>query len=509
MLNRISPSLSDKAIYISLIGLGVIGIFIIHYATNWGIGLYGSDSFSYISVARSLARGYGFFFPASDSGYSPLTHFPPLYSFTLALLEILGWDAINGARYLNAFLFGFSIFLFGYLIKRATNSLIFVMFGSILFTFSAIFAELYSLAMSEALFLTLTLLSFIFLNEYIFRKKWFLLVIASVILGLAALTRYVGIVNIFTGIVVVLLVNKKSTFSRRILSALTLVIISTTPILLWTLRNFRLTTTINNRGFDFHPMVLKNYLNAFYTFFKWYLPEKVVIGYEKEIVLVTLGLLVLILAITIFTNRNQVTQILREPSTSIKQIHPLNYIYLIYTISYLIAIYISKSFLDSGTGMTNRIFSPLLLISLLIIINLLNNIWLSKNLILRALVVLISIYLLAFSVNNSIQALPEIHNNGMGLGRKALHNSQSLELLSELPRTMPIYNNNPYAVYFYSGRVGFQLNMFSPEKKPHREAVIAIFGSPDEYLQQGRFKENIELLKSDNIVSVYLFKPDE
>ncbi|MGB5846396.1 MAG: phospholipid carrier-dependent glycosyltransferase [Anaerolineales bacterium] len=507
MLNLTRHSIRDIAFYTSIIGLGLVGVFIIYYTTYWGIGLYGSDSFSYISVARSIANGYGFYFPASDSGYSPLTHFPPMYSLTLALLEIIGWDAIVGARYLNAFLFGFSTFLFGYLIKRTTNSLIFVLFGSILFTFSAIFAELYSLAMSEALFLTLTLLSFILLNEYIFRRKMFLLVITSVILGLAALTRYVGIVNIFTGIVVILLVNKKSSVSRRIISALTLAIISITPILFWTLRNFRLTTTINNRGFEFHPLVLKNYLNAFYTFFKWYLPEKVVLGYEKEIVFVTLGLLVVTLAIAIFTYRNKVLQITRESSTSITQIQTQNLIYLIYTTSYLIAIYISKSFLDSGTGMTNRIFSPLLLISLLLIINLLHNIWISKNRILRALVILISIYLLAFSVNNSLQSLPEIHDNGMGLGRKALHNSQSLQLLNELSRTMPIYNNNPYAVYFYTGRVGFSLNSFSSEANQESEAVIAIFGSTDEYLLQNRFMNKIEILSSDNIASVYLFKP--
>ena len=507
MLNRSSRSTNDIAIYISLIGLGVIGIFIILYATNWGIGLYGSDSFSYISVARSIAKGYGFYFPANDLGYSPLTHFPPMYSIALSLFERIGRDAIIGARYFNAFLFGFSIFLFGLLIKRTTNSFLFVVFGSLLFSISSIFTELYSLAMSEALFLTLTLLSFLLLNEYILRNKWFLLVITSVILGLAALTRYVGVVNIFTGIVVVLVIDTKSRFSRKVFSTLILMIISTTPIFLWTIRNFRLTTTINNRGFDFHPLVLKNYLNAFYTFVKWYLPEKVVIGYEKEIVVVTLGLLVAVITIVIYTDRHRVIQFAREPGTSNIRIQPLNLIYFTYAISYLVAIYISKSFLDSGTGMTNRIFSPVLLISLLLIINLLYNIWKSKVRILRGLVILICIYLILFSVNNSLQSLPEIHDNGMGLGRKALHNSQSLQLLSELSRTMPVYNNNPYAVYFYTGRVGFSLNSFSSEANQESDAAIAIFGSTDEYLLQDRLLKNIELLNSDNIASVYLFKP--
>jgi hypothetical protein len=332
-------------------------------------------------------------------------------------------------------------------------------------------------------------------------------VITSVILGLAALTRYVGIVNIFTGIVVVLSVNRKSRLFRRIISALVLVGVSITPIFLWTLRNYGLTTTINNRGLDYHPLVLKNYLNTFYTFYKWYLPENAVLGYEKEIVLITLGLIATIITITIFTNRNKVRQAFYEPGTSIQHIHPLNLIYITYAICYMAAIYISKTFLDSGTGMTNRIFSPLLLISILLIINILHNIWRSKNRIFRAIVILISIYLIVFSVNKSIQDLPAIHDNGMGLGRKALHNSKSLHLLSELSRKMPVYNDNPYAVYFYTGRVGFSLNSFSPVENQYREVAIAIFGSTDEYLLQDRFLKNIELLNSDNIASVYLFKP--
>jgi 4-amino-4-deoxy-L-arabinose transferase-like glycosyltransferase len=509
MLRFSSNPVREKAIYVPLIALGALGVFLIIYTTNWGIGLYGSDSFSYISVARSIAQGYGFFFPANDSGYSPLTHFPPMYSITLALFELLGGDAIIAARYLNAFLFGFSIVLVGLLIKRTTCSSTFILFGSLLFTISAIFAELYSLAMSEALFLTLTLLSFLFLDEYIYQNKRFLIVITGVVLGLAALTRYVGIVNIFTGIVVVLFVHRKSRFSRRIISTLILVIISATPIFFWTLRNFRLTTTFNNRGFNYHPLVLKNYLNAFYTFSKWYLPEKMVVGYEKEIVLITLGLITTIVAIVIFIYRNKARQIAREPDILIKEIQPLNLIYLIYGISYLIAIYISKSFLDSGTGMTNRIFSPLLLVSLLLIINLLNYIWKSKNHILRALVILFSIYLSLFSLNNSLQSLPEIHANGMGMGRKALHNSDSIKLLRELSMTMPVYNNNRYAVYFYTGRVGFSLNSFSPGQIQPEEAAIAIFGSTDEYQFQDEFMENIELLHADNIASIYLFYPNE
>ncbi|UCD41385.1 MAG: glycosyltransferase family 39 protein [Chloroflexota bacterium] len=503
---RTGFSVSDKVIFLLLVCLGLIGIFIINYTTYWGVGLYGSDSFSYISVARSLSGGYGFYFPINDYGYSPLTQFPPMYSITLALFEIIGLDAVISAKYLNAFLFGFSIFLVGYLIKRTTNSMSFILFGSTLFAMSAIFAELYSLAMSEALFLPLTLLGFVFLNEYIFRKNWFHLIITSIILGISALTRYVGVVNIFTGIVVVLIINRDLKLFRRTASAFILLFISIAPILIWTLRNFLLTTSINNRGLGYHPLVFKNYLNAFHTFFMWYLPEKVVLGNEKVIVLVITSLFFLVISYAIVSNRDKLKLSIAGRNNLVQLIHPLNLIYIIYAVLYLIAIYISKTFLDPGTGMTNRIFSPLLLVSLLLLINILHNFWRSKNRLFQAITILLCVYLIFFSANKSLRALPEIHENGMGLGRKALHNSQSLKLLSELSNTMPIYNDNPYAIYFYTGHVGFRLNEFSPEKIQKREAVIAIFGPPEDYLLQERFKKNVNLLTSDRIASVYIFK---
>ena len=508
-MHRIGFSINDKVIYLLLILLGLIGIFIINYTTYWGIGLYGSDSFSYISVARSLSEGYGFYFPSNDYGYSPLTHFPPMYSITLALFEIIGLDGVISAKYLNAFLFGFSVFLVGYLIKQTTKSVSFILFGSTLLAISAIFAELYSLAMSEALFLSLTLLGFVFLNKYFFWNNWLYLIIASIILGVSALTRYVGIVNIFTGMAVVLIINRDLKLYRRIVSAFILLFISIAPILIWTLRNLLLTNSINNRGIGYHPLVFKNYLNAFHTFFMWYLPDQVVLGNEKVIVFVITILFVLVISYAIFSNRDKLNLSAAGRINLVQLIHPLNLIYIIYAVLYLIAIYISKTFFDPGTGMTNRIFSPLLLVSLLLLINILHNFWRSKRRFLQAITILLSIYLLFFSVNKSLRALPEIHENGMGLGRKALHNSQSLKLLSELSTTMPIYNDNPYAVYFYTGRVGFSLNKFSPEEIQESEAAIAIFGQPEDYLRQERFKENVDLLKSDRIASIFIFKSEQ
>jgi 4-amino-4-deoxy-L-arabinose transferase-like glycosyltransferase len=497
----------QKTFYLLLISFSIIGILSIFYATIWGIGLYGWDSFSYVSVARSIAMGRGFVYPIEDNYYAPLTHFPPLLSTILASFEIAGIDALRAAKLLNALLFGYSIVLFGLLIKRTINSLLFVALGTFLFTTSAILIELYSLAMSEGLFLTLTLLSFLLLDKYITHNGWFSLIILSIVIGCAALTRYVGIVNIITGILAILLLKKEKRISRKLRDIFLLGAISFTPLLLWTWRNYTLTTTINNRGIEYHPLVLNNYLNAFYTFLNWYLPEDLVIGYEKEVVFISLGIVLVLIIFAYFYTRSHTKYILSSWKSSIRNLHSLNIISVIYVVCYLFAIFISKTFLDPGTGMTNRIFSPVLVISLFLTINLLNYAWKIEIRAIRGIVLLMISYLLIFSTYNTVQSIPEIHRTGMGLGRKALHNSESIQLLSKISDQTPIFNNNPYAVYFYSGRVGNKIKMFSQEGNSHGEAIIAIFGSPEEYKIQEKYSGNILLLQSDNIATIYLYQP--
>jgi len=70
---------------LTLILISVIGVAIIIYTTNWGIGLFGRDSFNYISAARNLAGGGGYVFPLDNDTVAPITHYPPLLSMILAV----------------------------------------------------------------------------------------------------------------------------------------------------------------------------------------------------------------------------------------------------------------------------------------------------------------------------------------------------------------------------------------------------------------------------------------
>ena len=138
---------------LTLILISVIGVAIIIYTTNWGIGLFGRDSFNYISAARNLAGGGGYVFPEDNDTVAPITHYPPLLSMILAVFKIVSVNALVAARYLNALLFGLSAVLTGILIYRTTKSEGFSILGALLFSSAVIFIELHSWALSEPLFL--------------------------------------------------------------------------------------------------------------------------------------------------------------------------------------------------------------------------------------------------------------------------------------------------------------------------------------------------------------------
>jgi len=152
--------------YLTLTLLGLIGVAIIIYTTNWGIGLFGRDSFNYISAARNLAKGFGYVFPLANNTVAPITHYPPLLSIILAVFEFLGTDALVAARYLNMLLFGLSTVFTGILIYRTTKSEGFAILGAILFSSVVVFIELHTWALSEPLFLFLTLLGFLLFDKY-------------------------------------------------------------------------------------------------------------------------------------------------------------------------------------------------------------------------------------------------------------------------------------------------------------------------------------------------------
>ena len=223
---RITPRLVS---FLTLGLLTVIGIFLVLRSTPEGLGL-SDDSIAYIAGARSLLAGHGYR-EAWLVSNNPITHFPPGFSSALALIGLFGLDPLRGARFLNALLFGLSTALIGILGWRMTKSLVAGLVLAALFVLNGSLLQVYTTAMSEPLFIFLSLLAFWMFDLYFERDThWLWLVLCGVFVGAAYLTRYAGLALVATFLVALFILH--DTWRKRFVGA-GIFLASVVPWILW------------------------------------------------------------------------------------------------------------------------------------------------------------------------------------------------------------------------------------------------------------------------------------
>lgn len=156
------------------------------------------DAVSYIGTARGLAAGDGFTAPP---GTPPVGHFAPLYPVALAALDVVGLDPVDGARLLNGLLLGATVLVVGLVLRRATRKWWPALAGGVLVVFATDALAYYSSALSDPLFVLLSLLGIVALAGYLEARRPALLGAATALTALALLTRYVGIALVAAGAV--------------------------------------------------------------------------------------------------------------------------------------------------------------------------------------------------------------------------------------------------------------------------------------------------------------------
>jgi hypothetical protein len=491
--------------YIAILIILLIGLGQHIYATQWGIGLFGSDSFRYVSSARNLVDGNGLYFPTNNKRLAPLTTFPPLLPGLLASFDLVGLEILVSARYFYAVLYGLSALLFVLTIYKTTHSIAFASYGGLLFITSPNLIKVYSVIMTEGPFIFLTLTGFLLFNQYLQNHRYYLVVLLGLVLGATVLARYIGVANILTILVALLLLTKG--FSRKLRDMATIFFLGVFPISIWTLRNYLLVEKINNRLIGFHPPVLKNYLAIFNGFFTWFLPEKYIFGYEKA--LVSLSLLFGIAALLFFAvyiNRKYGS--LNSIPNRILRLPPLIFLFGSYIFIYIAVLLIAKTFFEPNIGFEDRIITPILLSILFLFTTLLYYLWNSRITLIKVFVIIALIYVPMFSFAQSAATIRDYHQNGIGLARREMRTSKALDKLRELANSNTVYNNNFYASYFYSGQVGYRLNHFSPVHDEKDQAVFAIYSSSAEDTFIHKYGDQLELIASDPVVSIYRFKPE-
>ena len=464
---------------------GAVGIVIMYRATStYGIGVT-TDSTAYLDVATNLLRGHGL----ANSGGSPLTHYPPLYPAALALAGIFVGNVVAGAKWLHLLLYVADVLLVGTLVYRGTqSSLMAATLGLLFMLTSNTILNLHVMVYSEALFVFFTLAGLFFLNEYLCRERFPILVGAFVVIGLATLTRYVGFILIPVASSVILILYKSNDFKKLIKIAIISAICSV-PIVLWVIRNIIMSRTSVSRTIKYHAIHLKQIEQAVETISIWFsLPINFPFVW-KLLILLTIASIFLIILIKMIKRFGVHSYLNRVPL-----------ICIIFLCIYTGGLIFSVFFVEPYLPFDNRILLPFHVVLLVGLITLGRNAFhlsASPNRMLKkdftsprrpfsrsrradfsesrqvlgiriapilrrvfqhpakwiaVLAVMICVVLLIARGEMMIRALNQFSEYGAGFTGKAWRTSKAMELVNALPNDTPIYSNGGDAVKFLTGR---------------------------------------------------------
>ncbi len=97
------PVMNERGPLVAAVAALAFGLLVSVLATPYGLGVT-PDSVIYLHAADSLRHGTGFCVPAYDGTPQPLTHYPPLYPGTIALVSHFGLDLMSAARAISLML---------------------------------------------------------------------------------------------------------------------------------------------------------------------------------------------------------------------------------------------------------------------------------------------------------------------------------------------------------------------------------------------------------------------
>ncbi len=480
MTIRIGPRLIS---FVLLGALAVIGIGLILRATPEGLGL-SDDSIGYIAGARSILAGHGYR-EAWLGTDQPVTHFPPAFSGVLAFIGLSGLDPLRGARFLNALLFGLNIALAGILGWRMTRWLPAGIALGALMLLNDSLLRVHAVAMSEPLFIFLSLLAFWAFDLYMERDvHWLWLVGCGVLSGMAYLTRYAGLALVATFLVALVIIHH--TWRRRLISAGIFLAGFLPWALGWAIRNELVAGNATNRTFVWHPITAANFETALYNISTFLMPVE---PWRRELFKapgIFLVLTVLILGAVLFwaavKARKQLAASEAAKSTHVMP-EGIGFTNALYVFGYIASIFASMSFFDASTKFKVRILAPIY-VSLLILLVLFGK-WLWDRR--REAVITLAVLLFVVSAYGQASAMSELSRGGQGYASYQWYDSKAMAFLRTLPSSVHIYTNEPGAVYLYAARGAYVLpDHYDPVTAEPRSGFTAGVAKMQDEIKAGR-----------------------
>jgi len=481
------------AFFLILVLIAAGAVWLLLYSTPQGLGL-SDDSIAYIAGARSILAGYGYR-EAWLASNGPMTHFPPGFSASIALVGLTGLDPLRGARFVNALLFGANAFLLGLIGWRMTKSYSAGIILALLFAANASLLRVHAMAMSEPLYIFFSLLAFLCFSKYFETNKNLWLVLTASFTGAAYLTRYAGLALLATFFIALMLL--KDTWRKRILSSAVLLYSVVPWIAGWSIRNKLVANNVTNRTVVYHPITAENIEIGIHNFSEFLVPleewRKALIRTPNFFVIV-LSILALILLLWVLYEG---LKKFFKPETPLPEI--LSFTTGLYIFGYLASILSSMIFFDASTKFKLRIVSPIYVSLLVLLIFAGLWLWNRRDPLSQAIVITLTIVIVSFSLYDTNLVVANLHKGGQGYASFKWYDSKTMVTLRKLPSDIRIYTNQPGPVYLYTGRPCFVLP----------DLVDQVWGLPRSGYDKGVRALHEDVLSGKAVLALFRFGSED
>lgn len=462
-----------------LLLLGCAGAWLLAYSTRQGLGL-NDDSIAYIAGARSILDGQGYR-EAWLVSNGPVIHFPPGYPAALALFGLLtDLDPLRGARALNGILFGLNIALTGWLGWRMTGSRLAGILSAMAMLLSSELLRIHARAMSEPLYIFLTLVSFLILDLYFGRTQvnetarksrgapsLALLVLLGLTLGWAYLARYAAL-SLFATMLAGLLILRP-TWRDRWQSAALLSLGALPWMIGWSIRNRFVGGSITNRVLSWHPISFENWELGVETLAEFFVPLNMWRNQIRAVPGLFESLFLLIgLVLIAWVLLKSLPRILQPELASTPNV--LSLLNGLYIIVYLAALVATMTLFDPATKFQVRILSPVYIPLLLLFSALGVWLWRKKQIAWRIVIVMFTLGMLGMFAYSQSRFVDGLRASGGAFAGEKWLKSEVFTALDQFSPDTLILSNEPGVIYLYTGRPSGVLPREEPgisELKPY------------------------------------------
>jgi hypothetical protein len=160
----------------------------------------------------------------------------------------------------------------------------------------------------------------------------------------------------------------------------------------------------------------------------------------------------------------------------------LSFTNALYIFGYLASIISSMMLFDASTKFKPRILAPVY-VSLFVLLVLFGYwVWQKRTVFLRGLVVLLAVFIVTLSLNETVSVVTLLHKSGQGYASFKWYDSDAMAFLRKLPKGTIIYTNQPGPVYLYTGRPNYVMP----------DLVDPVTGLP-----RARYAEGVQALHKD------------